>query len=854
LVQDHHLKEDNDREEGRIQSQSDMESSLEKLASKQDEMDGDMTEPPIERESATSNNDVAKDNEHRIDCNELYQFQLRTKVLGLSIPSFTAELWKYLQIAGWTYVGGTYRPPNGKRGVWSDPLDIAKQIFRNVDATLEMREINTSDSEEGPEVFQSANDIVDYLDQYCLPDCSLTSFQVQQKRERLAKNSPAYERRCKRLRYELLEVAYRERSREHSVVTEKDGSMKSKYGHNHRPCDVCFEGASHMYPRVACHDCGLVVHTNCYGLHDYSVQRCRSSKKANAQNNREVDVKGFFQCDVCKVGLGRGSISKKTLWNAPQQARWREYSHPTAICKLCDYQLIAGGMIQITQDTSAGDRAGGTKRRRSRENQLETWVHIYCYNALTGKGYKQMTQNTDEVINRIGKSTSSDPGNVCCYCPKTDKSWITACKNKCGNHFHPICLQLEQSKDRSTNGKISICEKCSSNSCSDKSSDRRRLEVLKSSEIPSNNLSLKSGKAAHVQYFKQAKKKKNKTGETTKGEEVIVVPPIRNSIDESKKVYIAEQCEVGFDTFESQYSTQFREWAFALSIGQSILLYGNGSKRCVLESFGDALSTEGNVVALNGYDVNVSLTQFLDIMVEIVSQDNDNIAFDSSLDTANESESRREWVRKASFIADNYTDDRPLFLLIHNIDGEKLSSFCAQEAIAVLTAGSKKDGEPMIRIAATIDDVNRSMFWDPQTEHKFNWVWKLVHTYRPHFEEFKAGPEEISEKKTKKKRSIVKRSMSVKSVLTSLAPKHKDVVVLLANIQSRESIITYAELMKACIKNLIVPADSALRAILRELKDHKMVQYGTTGEFEYEKETVFIPDEEILHEILEFGS
>ena len=73
-----------------------------------------------------------------------------------------------------------------------------------------------------------------------------------------------------------------------------------------------------------------------------------------------------------------------------------------------------------------------------------------------------------------------------------------------------------------------------------------------------------------------------------------------------------------------------------------------------------------------------------------------------------------------------------------------------------------RNGIPRLRIAASIDDVNRSMFWSPQIEHKFNWMWKLVHTYRPHLEEFSNAPKEVAAKKTGQIRQKT-RLLSVKS-------------------------------------------------------------------------------------------
>ena len=71
--------------------------------------------------------------------------------------------------------------------------------------------------------------------------------------------------------------------------------MKSKYGHNRRPCEVCFEGSSVLCPRVACRDCGLMVHTNCHGLRE-------GEKETTASELLEDDEYHSAQTTVRCVG------------------------------------------------------------------------------------------------------------------------------------------------------------------------------------------------------------------------------------------------------------------------------------------------------------------------------------------------------------------------------------------------------------------------------------------------------------------------------------------------------------------------------------------------------------------------
>ena len=55
---------------------------------------------------------IAIDVDEKINFDEMQAYQLRTRVLGLNMPSFS-NLWKYLQEAGWTYASGIYHIPGG---------------------------------------------------------------------------------------------------------------------------------------------------------------------------------------------------------------------------------------------------------------------------------------------------------------------------------------------------------------------------------------------------------------------------------------------------------------------------------------------------------------------------------------------------------------------------------------------------------------------------------------------------------------------------------------------------------------------------------------------------------------------
>lgn len=121
-------------------------------------------------------------------------------------------------------------------------------------------------------------------------------------------------------------------------------------------------------------------------------------------------------------------------------------------------------------------------------------------------------------------------------------------------------------------------------------------------------------------------------------------------------------------------------------------------------------------------------------------------------------------------------------------------------------------------------------------------------------DEIEKAPKEISKKKAKKIHRE-KTFTSVKSVLTSLVPKHKEVIMLLANMQSRNFIVTYVELKEACARSLIAANCGARFHHQTNTERIEMPLLFNTVQLEREdeKEVVFIPTDEMMNEILQFG-
>jgi hypothetical protein len=65
------------------------------------------------------------------------------------------------------------------------------------------------------------------------------------------------------------------------------------------------------------------------------------------------------------------------------------------------------------------------------------------------------------------------------------------------------------------------------------------------------------------------------------------------------------------------------------------------------------------------------------------------------------------------------------------------------------------------------------------------------------------------------------------NVLASLAPRHAEVVKILATLQSEDlKPVDHTALLRNCKHKMTVTNDSTLRAYLLELKDHGIVETG----------------------------
>lgn len=340
-------------------------------------------------------------------------------------------------------------------------------------------------------------------------------------------------------------------------------------------------------------------------------------------------------------------------------------------------------------------------------------------------------------------------------------------------------------------------------------------------------------------------------------------------VDKLKKEMKAKNHMDQIEFLEESYTEkQYEEWKFLLQTSHSLLFYGFGSKTQVLDDFAEhVLSKEGDVLILNGYDPDINICEIIDLIeyAYVNGNHNDSSALLGTTTRASELpiDCPKE-VKRAAIIGRQLRSRKlPIYILIHNIDGQQLRNDIAQRSLSTLVSQSSatENSPRTIRLLASVDHINASsgLLWDPKTLSDFAWIWKSLTTFRPYFKELSKGEilaEQIFDNKSKSQNMLVQKGgkstmVGLSQILESLAPKHAEVLLELAALQieshkktnrndsslggkqrnnrrKKDSelfvSVTYNELKDKCQQKMFVSSDANLRAVIREMSDHDIVE------------------------------
>lgn len=264
---------------------------------------------------------------------------------------------------------------------------------------------------------------------------------------------------------------------------------------------------------------------------------------------------------------------------------------------------------------------------------------------------------------------------------------------------------------------------------------------------------------------------------------------------------------------------RFPRYLFMLSAGHSLLFYGYGSKRLLLDTFAQKRTDFDDVVVVSGYNPSVSartvLSQIADDVLKLHGYP------------------KRCLLDYVDAIRDGI-GSRRVTVVVHNIDGVSLRAPDTQIAFSALSAVGG------VSFAASVDHVNAPLLWDGATYAKFRWAWIKADTFAPYRAETVFGSKPMLQGGGER------RVEGAIMLLKSLSQKARKVFSLLAERQAGSDVstdqgtegterhsrranqpqirTTFNDLYDACRTKFLTSSTSDLKTILTELETHELLE------------------------------
>ncbi|XP_028987068.1 origin recognition complex subunit 2 [Betta splendens] len=255
----------------------------------------------------------------------------------------------------------------------------------------------------------------------------------------------------------------------------------------------------------------------------------------------------------------------------------------------------------------------------------------------------------------------------------------------------------------------------------------------------------------------------------------------------------------------SKHRKHFSKWMLQLQLGFSVLVYGLGSKKGLLEDFRVSYLSEAIHLVINGFFPSITLKSILNALTCEVLEHQGSFRTPSD---------------QIQFIAQTLKDspDLHVYLLIHNIDGPMLRGEKTQSALGQLAS------IPNLHLVASLDHINAPLVWDQFKQSQFNWLWWECVTFQHYAEE------------TSYENSLLVQQTgalalsSLTHVLRSLTPNARGIFKLLVKFQLENKDnhsytgLSFQDFYQRCREAFLVNSDLTLRTQLTEFRDHKLIR------------------------------
>lgn len=263
---------------------------------------------------------------------------------------------------------------------------------------------------------------------------------------------------------------------------------------------------------------------------------------------------------------------------------------------------------------------------------------------------------------------------------------------------------------------------------------------------------------------------------------------------------------------QSLHIESFPQWAFELSQGFSICLYGYGSKRQLLRKLASQLYSMADdhgshkIVVVNGY---VRTTTTRDILTTI----------GSAIDPSYKLTSGNHVTMVQTLLSLLSSREVTVILIINSIDAPQLRKAGIQSILAQLAA------HPQIRLVCSADTPDVSLLWDSGLRSSFNFLFHDCTTFAPYLAEMDVV-DEVHELLGRKARRVGGKD-GVAFVLRSLPENAKNLFRLLISevlvAMDDESGaggdnlgIEYRMLYNKAVEEFICSSEMAFRTLLKE--------------------------------------
>ncbi|KAF4983180.1 hypothetical protein FZEAL_1337 [Fusarium zealandicum] len=319
----------------------------------------------------------------------------------------------------------------------------------------------------------------------------------------------------------------------------------------------------------------------------------------------------------------------------------------------------------------------------------------------------------------------------------------------------------------------------------------------------------------HELYFAHNKPGRPKTSNNTLGSLALLTHEEYFTIVRENEDHHAADIEY----LESLHAESFPQWAFELSQGFNLCLYGYGSKRSLLQKLASHLYARNRpargdkIVIINGYAPNTTMREVLSTI-------------STAIDPSQRIPLAQPSIMVRAVLSLLASTSMTLTLIVNSIDAAPLRKPASQGALAQLAA------HPRVRLVCSTDTPDFALLWDIGVRSALNLVFHDCTSFAPYAAEIDVV-DEVHELLGRNAHRVNGRE-GVAFVLRSLPENARNLFRLLVGevlIAMEEEGdggddpigVEYRMVYNKAVEEFICSSEMAFRTLLKEFHDHQII-------------------------------